>query len=69
MHAFAINSALVSGPCVNGAPDRGASRSPCIPSRVYRPRHFVTVGSEHPTRSQISRPLNPSAAASTGRHS
>ena len=31
VHALAISSARVSGPCVSGAPDLGASRRPAIP--------------------------------------
>jgi hypothetical protein len=34
VHALAINNALVSGPCVSGAPGRVASRKPSIPWRA-----------------------------------
>ncbi len=31
VHAFAINNARFSGPCVTGRPERGASLRPSIP--------------------------------------
>jgi hypothetical protein len=58
-------SSRTTGGMVGGFPDRGSSASPAIPCSANRDRHRITVGSEQPTRSAISRPGNPSAANST----